>query len=240
MEHTIFLIFFIILVLIVAVYLPVSGYFEVKKLKKSIADGNSRRKIEFYRATVFWSWIPIFLIFILMAISDIPLESIGIKWIDIEAASAGKWIVFPTIAFYCLYLIYNIYSIIIFKYNKNSRARATKSIPAHFKSFLPITREEKRLWDYVSVTAGITEEILYRGYFFYALGVIFPGLSLIHILLITTIMFGLGHIYLGKEVIRPTILGLFFGIFYIIFDSVFPVIIIHIAQDLVVRDLFDE
>jgi CAAX protease family protein len=30
------------------------------------------------------------------------------------------------------------------------------------------------------------------------------------------------------------------GIFYIVFDSVMPVIIIHIAQDLVLRDILEE
>ena len=104
----------------------------------------------------------------------------------------------------------------------------------------PITKKEKQVWSMLSVSAGITEEIVYRGYLFYALPVIFPSLSLLHILLLSTAIFGMGHIYLGKEAIRATLLGLMFGVFYIVFDSVIPLIIVHIAQDLVMRDLLEE
>lgn len=235
-----FLITFVILVFLVTIFFPISGYFKIKNLKKRIAEGDNHRKIKFFYSTIFWSWIPIFLIFIMMPISGVPLENIGMKWINIDTSSISKWILFPVIGFYFLFLFYNIYSIIIFKYNEERRAKAAEGIPADFNSFLPTTQNERGIWDLVSVSAGICEEILYRGYFFYALAVVFPNLSIIHILLISTVLFGIGHIYLGKEVIKATLLGLIFGIFYIVFDSVIPVIIFHIAQDLVLRDILKE
>lgn len=67
----------------------------------------------------------------------------------------------------------------------------------------------------------------------------FPSLSIVYILFITTIIFGIGHAYQGKEVIRSTIIGLFMGIFYIVFDSIIPIAILHIAQDLIVRDILE-
>ena len=220
------------------IFFPISGYNEMKKLKKSIADGDSQ-KVKFYRETILWSWIPIFLIFLLIPISGISVNSIGIKWIHIDTSSLSKWVVYPAIGFFVFYLLYNIYLIIIFKSNKESRAKTAKSIP-DFRWIFPITRKEKSVWSLLSISAGITEEILYRGYLFYALAIVFPNLSLIHILFISTLIFGVGHIYLGKEVIKATILGLIFGIFYIVFDSVIPVIIIHIVQDLALRDIFEE
>jgi len=239
-EFNFFLIIFIILIVILTIFYPISGHYEIKKLKKSIADGDNNKKIKFYHETIFWSWIPVILIFLLLLISGISVDSIGIKWIQIDTSSLSTWVIYPTIGFYIFYLLYNIYLIIIFKSNKKSRAKATKSIPDDFKWFFPITQREKRVWSLVSISAGITEEIVYRGYFFYALAIFFPNLSLIYILLITTLIFGIGHIYLGKEVIKSTILGLIFGIFYIVFDSVIPVIIIHITQDLTVRDMLEE
>jgi hypothetical protein len=176
----------------------------------------------------------------MIPISGLSLDCIGLKWIHIDTSSLSKWVVYPTIGFYIFYLLYIIYSIIIFKSNKESRAKAAKGIPDDFRWFLPITPKEKRAWTLVSISAGITEEILYRGYLFYALAIVFPNLSLIYILFITTVIFGIGHLYLGKEVIKSTILGLIFGIFYIVFDSVIPVIIVHIAQDLVMRDILEE
>lgn len=82
--------------------------------------------------------------------------------------------------------------------------------------------------------------MLYRGYFFYALAKVFPELSIIQILTITTILFGVVHVYLGKEAIKSALLGLLYGLFYIVFDSVIPLIIAHILQDLVVGNILDE
>jgi membrane protease YdiL (CAAX protease family) len=240
MEINYFLITFIILIIILTIYFPISGYNSIKKLKKNIASGDNNKRIKFYHETILLLWIPFFLILLLIPISGISLNDIGIKWIHIDTSSLTKWAVYPAIGFYVLFLFYNIYSIIIFKSNKDSRAKAAKGIPDDLKFLFPITQKEKRVWSLVSISAGITEEIMYRGYLFYALAIVFPILSLIQILFITTLIFGIGHIYQGKEVIKSTILGLIFGIFYIVFDSVIPIIIAHIAQDLVVRDIFEE
>lgn len=239
LEFDFFTINFIILLIIIIIYFPISGYFEIKKLKKSIANGVNQ-KVKFYRETILWSLVPIFLIILLIPISGVSLTDIGLNWIQIDTSSLSKWVVYPVIGLYLFHLFHNIYSIIIFKTNKEKRTKVAKDIPLEFRWFLPITKKEKRAWTYVSISAGITEEILYRGYLFFALAIIFPILNLISILFITTLIFGVGHIYLGKEVIKSTLLGLFFGIYYIVFASVIPIIIIHIAQDLVIRDLLEE
>jgi len=236
-EIDFFLIIFILLLILLTIVSPISGYQSVAKLKKNNSEA---KKIKFYRDSIIWLWILVFLVLLIIPLSDTGLHNIGFKWIDLETHSLNQWIVYPTIGFFLFYLSYNIYLIIVFKSNRARRAKASKDIPKDFRIFFPITKKEKRVWSFVAISAGITEEIIYRGYLFYALGMIFPGLSLIYILLITTIIFGTGHIYLGKEAIKSTLLGLIFGIFYIVFDSVFPIIIIHITQDLVVRDLLDE
>ena len=240
LEFNIFTITFIILLIILTIIYPISGSKDVKKLKKSIADGGTNKKVKFYHETIFLSWIPTLLIFLLIPISDVSLADIGLKWIQIDTSSLYKWVVIPVIGLYLFHLFQNIYSIIVFKTNKEKRSKVAKDIPYEFRWFLPITKKEKRAWSYVSISAGITEEIIYRGYFFFALEIIFPVLNLISILFITTLIFGIGHIYLGKEVIKPALLGLVFGIYYIAFASVIPIIIIHIAQDLVLRDILEE
>jgi membrane protease YdiL (CAAX protease family) len=239
-ELNYFLIVFIILLIILTILYPIIGAKEVKKLKQSYANGNTNIKVKFFRESIISSWIPIILIFSLIPISDVSLADIGLKWNPIYNFSLSKWIVYPVIGFYLLHLFQNIYHIIVFKSNTKKREKVAKNIPGDYKWFLPITNKEKQVWSYLSISAGITEEILYRGYFFFALAIIFPALNLVSILLITTLIFGIGHIYLGKEVIKSTLLGLIFGIYYIAFDSVIPVIIIHIAQDLVIRDIIVE
>jgi membrane protease YdiL (CAAX protease family) len=239
LEINSFLVIFIILMISLSIVYPISGYIQQKKLNKRISDGGYN-KIKWYRDTIIWSWIPVLLILLLIPLSNMMLGNIGIKWINIGSPLLNNWIKYSLVGLYFIYFSYNVYSIIVLKYSKKSRSIAAASIPDNFRIFLPITKREKRTWDFVAISAGITEEIIYRGYLFYALGIIFPNISLILILLISTIIFGIGHIYQGKEAIRPTIIGFIFGIFYIVFNSIIPIIIIHIAQDLVVRYILDE
>jgi uncharacterized protein len=146
----------------------------------------------------------------------------------------------PFIALCLIYLFYNVYLIIILKINKKARLEASMKLPEYAKTLFPITRLEKKTWIFVALTAGITEEIVYRGFLFFAFALIFPSLSIFHVLLISTFIFGIGHIYQGKEVIKPAVLGLLFGFSYIIFDSIIPIIVLHSIQDLVVTNLIDE
>lgn len=239
-EFNYFLLIFVILLIILTVLYPIIGAKEIKKLKKSYHDGDTNRKVKFYRETIFSSWFPLLLIFSLIPISGITLADIGLKWNRIDFSYLSKWIIYPVIGFYLLHLFQNIYYIIVFKTNNKKREKVAKGITDDFNWFLPITSREKHFWNYLSISAGITEEILYRGYFFFALAILFPALNILFILLISTIIFGIGHIYLGKELIKSTLLGLIFGIYFIVFDSVIPVIIIHVTQDLVLRDILVE
>lgn len=105
---------------------------------------------------------------------------------------------------------------------------------------MPITREERRAWKLVAISAGITEEIVYRGYLFFIINYYFPIFPSLIVLLISSIIFGIGHIYQGKELLKPTVLGLLFGFYYLSIRSLVPIIIIHVLQDLIVAYIFNE
>ena len=238
-EINFFFVIFVLLMIYLAVIAPVSGYLEHNKLKRLESHGTNK-KLKGYQSTIIWSWLPVVLILLLLLFSDITLSNIGFRWININTSALNKWIVIPFIALCLIYLFYNVYSIIILKINKKARLEASKNLPEYAKTLLPITRLEKKTWVFVALTAGITEEIVYRGYLFFAFALIFPSLSIFHVLIISTFIFGIGHIYQGKEVVKSTILGLVFGFSYIIFDSIIPIIVLHSVQDLVVTNLIDE
>ena len=238
-EMIVQLIIFILIIIIAGIVSPIEGYREIKKLKEGIAQGKNN-KLKQYHKTIVWSWIPIVFIVLLFPLSGLKFEDIGLRKIDVAASSLSHWIIIPIIALYIIYLSYNLYSIIILNFSKETRAKSAERIPQEYRAFLPITQKEKQTWYCVALTAGITEELLYRGYIFFAVALFFPNISLPIILFISTCLFGIGHIYQGIEAIKPTIIGFVFGVFYITFNSLFPVILLHTVQDLVVRNLIDE
>jgi membrane protease YdiL (CAAX protease family) len=99
------------------------------------------------------------------------------------------------------------------------------------ESLLPHTKNEKLWFILVALSAGICEEIIFRGYglrLFESIG--FNGSPL---LIVTAVVFGLVHIYQGfVGVIMTAITGAFLTLIYIQTGSLWWSILAHIFIDL--------
>lgn len=102
------------------------------------------------------------------------------------------------------------------------------------EALLPHTRGERRGFAVVSITAGICEEVLFRGFVMWY----FAGWGIVAAVAVSSLFFGLGHIYLGvPHVLRTAIIGLVFAFIVLAAGSLWPAIIIHAAIDLNSGDL---
>jgi membrane protease YdiL (CAAX protease family) len=82
----------------------------------------------------------------------------------------------------------------------------------------------------LSITAGIVEETLWRGFLFWYLGQFMP---LWAAAIISAVGFGLAHSYQGlANVPRVAIVGAVFSGLYLLTGSLWLPIILHIAVDL--------
>jgi membrane protease YdiL (CAAX protease family) len=99
------------------------------------------------------------------------------------------------------------------------------------RRLLPSTSTERSLWVLVSLTAGLCEEFLYRGwlllFFSSALGFVWAGL------LVSSVFFGFAHSYQGRSGILGTaVLGLVFGLLFVFTRSLIPGQLLHTLLDL--------
>jgi len=84
----------------------------------------------------------------------------------------------------------------------------------------------------LAVTAGLCEEFLYRGFVMAVLAHI--GFPIWAAVLVSSVMFGLAHLYQGRSGLLGTLLiGTVLGMARIAYDSLIPVIFWHSALDLV-------
>lgn len=95
---------------------------------------------------------------------------------------------------------------------------------------IPHTPAERRMFMLVSITAGVCEEVLFRGFVLWYFAVwTHPILALV----ISSVLFGFGHIYLGlAHVPRTALVGMILGVLVLATGSLYPAIIIHAALDL--------
>lgn len=103
-------------------------------------------------------------------------------------------------------------------------------------AFLPATSKEFIHFSLLSLTAGITEEIVYRGYCITYLAWLLGSDSwwqLGLVLFIPAIAFGAGHFYQGwRAVLKIVFMAVLFGAFYWYTKSLLVLMIVHTTIDL--------
>jgi hypothetical protein len=97
-------------------------------------------------------------------------------------------------------------------------------------ALLPRTAAEQRLAVGVAITAGISEELMFRGLLI-AAGVGLAGLSVAWSAVIAAVLFAVAHLYQGPSFILPALIGLTFTIVYVMSGSLLPGIVAHVAMD---------
>ena len=102
-----------------------------------------------------------------------------------------------------------------------------------FSYFFPATWTERRWWVFVAITAGICEEIIFRGFLLRYLHVLPWTLNLTLALLISSVIFGFHHLYQGAGGVAGTaIVGVLFGLLFLLTGSLLLPIIFHGVIDL--------
>ncbi len=106
-------------------------------------------------------------------------------------------------------------------------------------NLLPRNRREYLYFIPLSFSAGVCEEIVFRGYFIgywlgltapFKLGVWSPVIAIV----LPALIFGIVHLYQGRgAVVRIVVMAILFGICYLEFGALWPLMALHFGIDLV-------
>ncbi|WP_409304252.1 CPBP family intramembrane glutamic endopeptidase [Peribacillus sp. SCS-155] len=227
-----------IVIIFTLLYEPVFGYMGFQKFKNRAVSGELEARLNYYKDSIIGLWIPVIFILLLAVFTDMTFKYIGLQSLSINTETLGSVITYTAIGLGCGFLLLLCVYTAGYKWNDRIRkqideARSKELVQSGYQAFLlPKTNKEKKRWTYVSVTAGITEEIIYRGFLLFALGYIFPGLSVWATIIIASMIFGLAHTYQGiSGVIKTTIIGIWLCLIYIGTGSLIPLIVFHAFID---------
>ncbi len=173
----------------------------------------------------------VILLSILLALFYAPLKQDGIQWnrrenlagIGIRKADLHwKNFAIGVIFLFSAIIVLNFLSNILGSYDIFS----TEDI----SYLLPRTGPEKVFWIILSISAGVAEELAFRGFVLTRMeiltGSIWPGVIL------GSLCFGIGHLYQGwSGVILIAIYGGMFSLLFYARGSLIPCIVAHILQD---------
>lgn len=100
----------------------------------------------------------------------------------------------------------------------------------HLRALLPHTRAELKQFSAVAVTAGLCEEVLFRGFVYWYLAALVPAPAAV---VLAAALFGMAHAYQGTRGVLVTAgVGLGLMLLYIISGSLWVPMIVHVFIDL--------
>ena len=105
--------------------------------------------------------------------------------------------------------------------------------PGSVGALIPRTPAERRAFLGVALTAGICEELLYRGVLLGVAAVLLPGLDAVRLVLVSALVFGLAHLYQGVVgMLTAVVLGGCLAVLYLGSGSLLLPVAYHLLVDL--------
>lgn len=216
-----------VLAFLLIVALPVWDRYETRRLKTS---RDPRVKVQSYQMTIAWLWICAAIAMLRFGwspLSKIHLNPGDIRWLPsgIDAHPYG-------IAIGVAFIAASLFPAIAARLSPRFREAFAKQLSG-LSFFLPRTSEERLWFALVSISAGVCEEILFRGFLirYFQAGPYHLGLALA--VVVSCLFFGTAHLYQGLVgVLQTAFLGLVFAALFLATGSLALPILAHVATDL--------
>jgi len=213
---------FWLIFLVLSVLLPLRGRLRLQKLM-ALPRTSTRERLSLYASTIAFQWLAGAVVAWRAWARGLTPDELGLvvhgRWRILIAAIVGaatlgglQWLNLRRMG--------------------RSSGRAREFMRVLAERILPQSRVELVPYLGLAVTAGLCEEFLYRGFAMAALTR--AGLPVWGVVLLSSVLFGLAHLYQGRGgLVSTLIIGTVFGTARIAYDGVVPVMLWHIAVDAV-------
>ncbi len=200
------------------------GMIVYEKWRHRIAENPSDRSLYFVRLLLVNGLI-LLVIGLIAYTGSLSLASFGI--IGPKNALLNQLLV----GYFCILIVLNTI-ISLFRLQRWKKKNRKSPLQERIVTILPHTNTERSVWLLVSLSVGISEEIIFRGFLTWYIHGLFHfafWLSLIF----SSLLFGLAHLYQGwKNAIFVTNLGGIMAAAYFLTGSLIASIILHILWNL--------
>jgi len=220
---------------------------DYRQLKDAVARGDLEARTGFYRRALVLEWISALLALLGLGFSR---EKLTPGFLQMERTATGQWLsslskgVSSTfLAALVVGIVLGLVIVVVVRIvakrrgtapgaNANTpRAGLQKWLP-DFGAFIPTSARERWLFAAVALSAGICEEVVYRGWLLFALHREF-ALTGAAALLAAAVLFGLAHSYQGPlGILSATLAGVLMCVLYVGTGTLLVPIVLHSLIDL--------
>jgi len=224
---------------VLAVLLVIAPWLDLRMLRRLRQHSSTTTRLRVYHHAVSRTWLltlSLFAVSGFAALWIVPPHPMEADWLGDPA-----WVRLVLIALLAAFMLLAFWPGLVALWSTERRRRIGRAVRT-LRFLLPVTPRERRWWIALSLTAGVCEELSYRGYLLHYLhGSLAggPSLSLTLAWLLSSLAFGLGHLYQGRVgVLRTTVAGLMFGLLALITGNLLLPIILHALVDLQVLVMY--
>jgi len=212
-----------LLVFLIFVF-PVWDVRETRRLK---AATDPRARVRSYQQGIAWQLIAVALLLATVPAARLFTPPWGLERLGVESPSRG--LLFGVLAGLAGGIVLPL--ALALRGPEERRKQAARLESVWF--ILPRTREARLWWAALSVTVGICEEIVYRGWMIPYLEGIAPWLGPLGAVLAGAAVFGIDHGYQGwTGVVGTAVLALVFTVLYLLSGTLWIPIVVHVLVDL--------
>jgi uncharacterized protein len=185
----------------IAVALPTYGYLTFPRVRRKLQEDRPGVRVHLYRRTMIWQWSAAAFVLVLWLGRGRSLAELGLGW----PGTSGTWIALLLALAVAGTMTWQLRMLAGHpELHPELRERLEKMAP-----FLPRSPTEASWFFGVALTAGVCEELLFRGFLLtWAASFMGPAVAVVF----TAVVFGLGHLYQGASgVAKTTAAGLVAG-----------------------------
>ena len=185
-------------------------------------------------------WGGAFAVLIMCLSAGVSLEDIGFRQMKFNY---GTGFTAVNLSLCGLLFIYGLYQLISSLASAKYKEAAEKQMESNvvLSGILPRSRKEKRLFSFLSLSAGVCEEIIFRGFMLYLLQAIYPEIPLFLVILIPSVLFGISHFYQRMQgIIMSAVLGAIFMCLFLVTNNLVLAIFLHFFHDFSATFLLSE
>ena len=237
----------ILMVFIVfTLFLFISNSIEMKNYK--VSNINENMRVNLYKNALIFGMVSLIIVGLLIIFTTIRPQDILTTQLTIH--NIYLWMIIYGAMI--IMFIQSFYRILTYMFSKKARIKSTNEVikqmksTTHHESFLatimlPKSLREKIWFTLVSISAGISEEIVWRGLLIFLIQQSFSDIPIYFVLIVASLLFGIGHNYQGLTGILKTALVvlLLTGIFVLSGNLIIP-IILHFVLDFANCFLYDD
>ena len=216
----------IVMLGVILIALPLEALLTLKEGRAELASGRPGVRVKHYTQTLFWLWGMSLPILVLWAAS-------GRDWAELGFTIQTGMVPFAGWGLAALVALFFLFQFSTVARSSKAREQVQEGLAANpiMSNFLPHTDEEKRLFSFLGTTAGITEEIVFRGYLIWAFSLYLP---LWAAALASLFVFTLLHAYQGaKQLPGIFFVGAAVTLIFVLSGSIWPAIAVHIFVDVI-------